>query len=631
MKVFDKTVPFKDQKYDQLKKDCRAKGDLFTDPVFKAEASSIYFSQEVPEDIEWKRPGEISEDPKLFVDGASPDDFDQGEVGNCWFIAACACIASDDSLWKKVVPDHKDQEFSSNYAGIFHFTFARFGVWQDVVIDDLLPTRNGKLIFVQSKSKNEFWSALLEKAYAKLFGSYEALSGGRARDALVDMTGGVGELVELEEWTENDKKKQELFDNLDEAMENNSLVSASIAAGAGEIEAKLDTGLVKGHAYSITAVRTLKLGKGFVAFFKSEKLLMIRCRNPWGEKEWNGPWSDGSEEWNQIGEGEKTKLDLSFGDNGEFWMSFDDFLKNFTRIDICHLINTSFFSMQETWKGDASIGEWKKPDRCGGCANNTESFLRNPQYLFEIKGKEKTVMISMEQEDTRDQKDKGAKNNTIGLAICKADLNREYRMHDVIEKVASCSYTDSRSVFQRCKLNTGRYLLVPSTFDPGFEGRFMLRMYSKKDPKVRELIEEEPPKKSGCCSKGPQMALQISIYKADGLEKQDAIGGADPYVKIRVGDEEYQTEYIENTRNPEWNERCTFYVKKLSDVVFEIWNWNIIKDELMGQARIMAASTKFQDDKPQTLTMLGKGDESKQYKPGRLLVQMKLTRDFLEV
>lgn len=49
---------------------------------------------------------------------------------------------------------------------------------------------------------------------------------------------------------------------------------------------------------------------------------LVQLRNPWGNFEWKGRWSDKSDCWNK-----KLKKELNFEakDDGIFWMDFDDF------------------------------------------------------------------------------------------------------------------------------------------------------------------------------------------------------------------------------------------------------------------------------------------------------------------
>ncbi|XP_060079370.1 calpain-5-like [Ylistrum balloti] len=584
----DSTVPYKGQKYYKIKSSCSRGGKLFVDKDFPPSGSSLFFSRPAPADIVWKRPSDICANPKFFTEGASADDFSQGSLGNCWFVAACACIAEDPKLWKKIVPDPEEQEWQTGkkHAGIFHFKFWQCGQWLDVVIDDYLPTRYGRLIFAHSKSGNEFWPALLEKAYAKLFGDYESLIAGKARDAMVDMTGGVGEGIELEDYrTEEDKKK--LFKILRNSFDNRSLMSASIRATGREMESQLSCGLVKGHAYSITAVKKIKLvGKNLFAVFNRQKMNMIRLRNPWGGTEWRGPWSDGSSEWKKVSESDKKELGLTFDDNGEFWMAFEDFYRYFTSMDICHMINTSFFSFKKTWKQGKAFGEWKRQDRCGGCGNNG-SFLNNPQYVFTVEEDDAEVLLSLEQWDKRIDKDKGKSNDTIGCTVMKTDLNRKYRMHDRMDRVHSGPFSNARGVFARINLKSGTYCIIPSTFEPGKTGKYLLRVFCTTAPMLRELVDDEPRPPQCCGVKGikkPKVAAtQITVVRAEALEAQDWDGAADPYCVIHCNKKSQRTKSIPNTVNPEWNERVTFYRQKPNkDIRIEVWNHNIIKDEFMG-------------------------------------------------
>ncbi|XP_053561575.1 calpain-5 [Bombina bombina] len=389
--MFSSVKAFGNQQYYALKKECQKKKTLFEDPLFPPDNDSLFYKTQRVQGVQWKRPKEICGDPHLFVDGISSHDLHQGQVGNCWFIAASSSLASRDVFWQKVIPNWKEQEWYSekpeNYAGIFHFHFWRFGEWVDVVIDDRLPTINNQLIYCHSNETNEMWCALLEKAYAKLTGCYEALDGGNTADALVDFTGGVCEPIDLSEGgLANDvEKRNDLFERILKVHNRGGLISCSIKATSdSEMEARLACGLVKGHAYAVTDVRKVRLGTGLMAFFKSEKLDMIRMRNPWGEREWNGPWSDSSEEWQKVSKSEREKLGVTVDDDGEFWMTFEDFCKYYTDIIMCRLINTSYISIHKTWEESVARGTWTKHEdplknRSGGCLNYKSTYLQNPQ------------------------------------------------------------------------------------------------------------------------------------------------------------------------------------------------------------------------------------------------------------
>ena len=110
----------------------------------------------------------MTDKAKMVVGGASRLDINQGMLGDCWLLAAIASLTQEEKLMDKVLDVDNLNDFeSSSYCGAFKFNVWQDGEWTEVIIDDRLPTYRNKLVFMHSKAKNEFWCALLEKAYAK--------------------------------------------------------------------------------------------------------------------------------------------------------------------------------------------------------------------------------------------------------------------------------------------------------------------------------------------------------------------------------------------------------------------------------------------------------------------------------
>ncbi|XP_055358298.1 calpain-2 catalytic subunit-like isoform X1 [Betta splendens] len=515
---------YSQQDFDALQQQCVKSKRLFEDDCFPAEAKSLGYNELGPyssktRGVVWKRPTELCSNPKFISDGATRTDIRQGVLGDCWLLAAIASLTLDQQFLDRVVPP--GQNFSQNYAGIFHFQIWQYGEWVDVVVDDRLPTKDGKLLFVHSAEGSEFWSALLEKAYAKLYGSYEALAGGSTTEGFEDFTGGIAETYSLSQAPPN------LFQLMQRALKLGSLMGCSIDVSlvfilicivvckqinthltclffvfkdtsTYDMETLRAVKLVKAHGYSVTGAEEVHCqGKG---------VQLVRIRNPWGEVEWTGPWSDGSIEWNNISKDEKERLN-NVSEDGEFWMSYSDFIKNFSRVEICNLTPDTLTSEDvHRWNYYQFEGMWRTGSTAGGCRNHAATFPFNPQFVLRLEdlddhpldGKPGCTFLVGLMQKSRQQRRLNREFEPIGYAIYQVPDgykgSSSVRLGpDVLlgqDPVAMSSFMKEREVCERFKLPPGEYVIIPSTFLPHKNGSFTLRMFSEKHAPASPLEAE---------------------------------------------------------------------------------------------------------------------------------------------
>ena len=216
-------------------------------------------------------------------------------------------------------------------AGIYRFRFFHLGEWIDVLIDDQLPVKKCAVAV-----QNRYWMPLLEKAYAKFLGSYNMLQGGDPCWSLYNLTGGIVLEVKSINFEKFEmlkyKKNFSLFDWIHRNKQK-SIFTSSIYQKGGEIESKTSTGLIVGHAYAILDTARLKLKSS------NNHVEMLKLRNPWATTTWTGAWSRTSRMWNQskqIVDRERYYPENSCK-TGEFWISWEDWVKTFSILNICYI------------------------------------------------------------------------------------------------------------------------------------------------------------------------------------------------------------------------------------------------------------------------------------------------------
>ena len=156
------------------------------------------------------------------------------------------------------------------------------GEKRTVVVDDKFPydTNTDRWAFARSSrdGDNEIWSLILEKAWAKVFGSYQRIEAGTAGEAMYPMSGRPHRFF----IHANLKKIDKLWDNILSADQRSYPMCTAVASQADASLSRKGVkavGLVDAHAYSLIAAKVITLDNG-----KTERLVQIR--NPWGRKEW---------------------------------------------------------------------------------------------------------------------------------------------------------------------------------------------------------------------------------------------------------------------------------------------------------------------------------------------------------
>uniref|UniRef100_A0A671TE29 Calpain 2, (m/II) large subunit b n=1 Tax=Sparus aurata TaxID=8175 RepID=A0A671TE29_SPAAU len=513
------------QDFKTLRAQCSSAGKLFCDPTFPAAPEALGFnelgrSSYKVRGVTWKRPTELVSNPEFILGGATRTDICQGALGDCWLLAAIASLTLNEYVMARVVPT--DQGFGDDYAGIFHFQFWQFGEWVDVVIDDRLPVKDGELMFVHSAEGREFWSALLEKAYAKVNGCYEALSGGSTTEGFEDFTGGIAENYDLQRPPAN------LFQIIKKALEAGALLGCSIdITSAADSEAVTRQKLVKGHAYSLTGAVEVN--------FRGRNERLVRMRNPWGQVEWTGAWSDGSSEWSQV----QGDCPHANAEDGEFWMSFSDFCRHYNRVELCTLTpDTIEDDSVKHWSVSKFDGSWRRGSTAGGCRNHPYTFWMNPQFVIKLDEEDDdpddgevgcSFVVGLIQKNRRKLRKQGEDMHTVGFAIYEVrtedtlgqrevHLDKNYFLTHA-QTAKSETFINLREVCSRFKLPPGEYLIVPSTFEPHLNGDFCIRVFSEKqtetqpcdDPVQAELDDVCPDLQVSSCDMFPVVFQDMEI------------------------------------------------------------------------------------------------------------------------
>lgn len=348
-------ILLKSKKYNQIINILNQKKKKFEDKKFLPNMKSLTGFHDSNkallkkfQNIIWKRPEDFLKEKEIIIyKKISPEDIRQGQLGDCYFLAAISSIA--------LHPHRLERLFlikNYNKEDIYGIALCINGVWQEVLLDGYIPCINNRPAFNSNKS-GHLWVILLEKAWAKIHGGYYNINSGLTREALHDLTGAPAKTLFVEDFKQDDLWLKLLKYQYKKFI----LTAGSDNLNNGQDNYISKIGIAGSHAYSLLGIYEMVFYKEryiVLPFEKRNQFIkmnnkglvierIFKLRNPWGKGEWKGDWSDNDKRWNsQL----KKEMNHSIEEDGTFYIGYKSFIKYFSDIQVCKYHDKFKYSSQ---------------------------------------------------------------------------------------------------------------------------------------------------------------------------------------------------------------------------------------------------------------------------------------------
>jgi hypothetical protein len=313
------------------------------------------------DEIEWKRISDLYPNNILYDDNMDIEDIRQGKLGICYFLSTLAQLTKYQKLLLQIFKTKK-----SNNQCYYEIIFFINGEYKIVLIDDFIPViKNSNEPYFSKPNNNEIWVILLEKAWAKVNGGYTNIINGWPSELLTCLTGFPSNFIIIDEY--ENCNIDDIYFNISNYCNNSDCLIYITSRNDSKKNNEIDIekkGLIKGHVYFIISCFMITNNNG-------DKIKLFEIENPWGNNDWKGLYSKKDSSWDNIIEEDKKKY---LNNSNSFYITLDDMIKYFIRIDFLHMIfNSNIISLSYDFDKDENIKN--KPNIFNIEIPNDDSYL----------------------------------------------------------------------------------------------------------------------------------------------------------------------------------------------------------------------------------------------------------------